>query len=275
MKVRTEVTSAVAVGKVQLYVDDRLVATDYREPYAFTWSTKSVASGSSHTLTGKAYGSSSEQLGTAAVAVRVANSASGKSVVAAADMPANVFSDLTPNSPYGEAVLALAEAGVVTGFADGRFGSGSPVTRAQVAKMVAGTLGIADGESTWTPFVDLDPADADLYPQKYIAALFSLGAVQGTNADHFDAYDPVSRTQLVSIAVRALRTLAPGALEEPPAGFISAMGDFDPSHGESMRVAEYNGLLDGLYGYGSAWDPWVLATRGEVAQVLRNLTTLE
>lgn len=275
--VRMKITSSAAVGKVRLYVDGRLIATDYRAPYVFTWNTRSAVPGSNHTVTGVAYGASGEQTGTTALAVKVGSSSSSKLLMAAASTPAvaGFFVDLTLSSPYGEAVLALAEAGVVSGFEDGRFGADSLVTRAQVAKMVAGTLGIADGESTWTPFVDLDPVVADLYPHKYIAALFSLGAVEGTSPDRFSPWDSVSRAQLITIAVRALGTLAPEALGEPPAGFVSSMGNFSPSHEEPMRIAESNRLLEGLYGYGPAWDPWVPATRGEVAQILHNLTILE
>ena len=47
--------------------------------------------------------------------------------------------------------------------------------------MVCNTLGIADGDATATPFVDLDPMDADLYPHKFVAALVGVGAVQGTS----------------------------------------------------------------------------------------------
>jgi len=276
--VRMTVTSAIAVSKVRLYVDGRLIASDYQAPYAFTWNTRSAVPGSAHTIAGRAYDASGTQIGTTAIVVSIASSTAARTLRAAASTTpeaAAAFSDLTLSSQYGEAVLALAEAGVVSGFEDGSFGGDSPVTRAQAAKMAAGTLGIADGNSTWTPFLDLDPADADLYPHKYIAALFFLGAVQGTSPDQFSQWDAVSRAQLVSIVVRALRTLAPGALAQPPAGFVSAMGDIDPSHTESMTIAEYNGLLQGCYGYGSAWDPWAPATRGEVAQILRNLTIFE
>jgi len=47
----------------------------------------------------------------------------------------------------------------------------------------------------------------------------------------------------------------------------------DVNHGATMRTAEYNGLLEGLQGFGRAWDPWKQATRGEVAQMLWNLMT--
>ncbi len=74
--------------------------------------------------------------------------------------------------------------------------------------------------------------------------------------------------------VRALHTLDPEALAEPPASFVSAVGAFSSAYDEPMRVADYNGLLAGLEGYGRTWDPWASATRGEVAQMLRDLTQL-
>ena len=66
-----------------------------------------------------------------------------------------------------------------------------------------------------------------------------------------------------------------GALVPPPSIFRATIGEFSPSHDQSMRVAEYNGLLRGLEGFGPAWDPWVSSTRGEVAQILHNLHSLD
>ncbi len=38
-----------------------------------------------------------------------------------------------------------------------------------------------------------------------------------------------------------------------------------------MRTAEWNGLLNGLAGFGSEWDPWAVASRGETALILHRL----
>jgi len=278
--VRMTVASPVAVSKVRLYVDGRLLSQDYRAPYSSTWSTRSAAPGSPHTLKGIAYDRFGRQIGQGSVTVRVA----GTVVLAAAVAPAEVsapvsatgtFTDLSSNSPYGSAVATLAEAGVVAGFSDGSFRTDQTVTRAQLAKMVAGTLGIADEDSTLGPFVDLDVADSDLYPHKYVASLFALGAVQGTSPSLFSPWEQATRAQVISILVRSMQALAPGALAEPPSGYVSAVGMFDPSHDGAMTLAEYNGLLAGLESYGPSWEPWAPATRGEVAQMLSNLTLLE
>jgi hypothetical protein len=53
--------------------------------------------------------------------------------------------------------------------------------------------------------------------------------------------------------------------------YPGTVGDFDPGHAPFMPLAEYNGLLDGLVGFDRGWDPWLPATRGEVAQILWNV----
>jgi hypothetical protein len=275
VNVSLQTMSTVAVNKVRLSVDDRLLGTDYRSPYTFTWNTQFAAPGI-HTLTGIAYDQSGRTIGQATISVTVGGGLGEADIFSLASLvPVAAFADMAVASPYDGAILSLAEAGVVSGFDDGTFGAVRTTTRAQVAKMVSGVLGIADSDSTITPFTDLGPMDAELYPQKYIAALLSIGSIEGTGPGRFSPYDSVTRAQLVTMVMRALRTLNPGAIADPPAGFAPAMGSFSSTHDESMRVAEYNGLLAGLQGYGAAWDPWAPATRGEVAQMLRNVAQLD
>ena len=45
-------------------------------------------------------------------------------------------------------------------------------------------------------------------------------------------------------------------------------------HGANLRIAQYNGLLNGLIGMGPGWSVDATATRGEVAQMLWNLLAL-
>jgi hypothetical protein len=75
---------------------------------------------------------------------------------------------------------------------------------------------------------------------------------------------------MVTMIVRGAESLFPGTLEPPPADFPGTFGSFEPAHEENMRTAEYNGLLEGVEGFGRSWDPWASATRGEMAQVIYN-----
>ena len=77
------------------------------------------------------------------------------------------------------------------------------------------------------------------------------------------------------MVVRGMKTLKPGVLQTPPAGYASTLGNFDTGeHSENMRWADFNGLLTGVVGFQPGWDPWAKMSRGEVAQVLWNTMAL-
>jgi hypothetical protein len=56
-----------------------------------------------------------------------------------------------------------------------------------------------------------------------------------------------------------------------PAGYRGIPGGFSSDHADNLALAECNGLLSGLVGYGHTWNPWSFASRGEVAQMPWNL----
>ena len=101
----------------------------------------------------------------------------------------------------------------------------------------------------------------------YVAVCALHGITLGTTAITFSPWSPISRYQVVSMVVRAVDDLEPGALVSPPAGYGAWRGD--STHGANAARAEYNGLLNGLDL--SALSPYDNMTRGEVAQVLYNL----
>ncbi len=188
---------------------------------------------------------------------------------------AQVFSDLG-GSPYGEAIEGMAAFHIIDGYPQGDgtalFKPDNPVWRAQFAKMIDGVMQLQPTEDLTSPFTDLGNDDPNsLYPHEYVAAAYAAGITNGTTATTFGPYVDIKRAQVVTMIVRALQNLKPGALADPPAGYHSAVGSFDTTHSPNMDVAEYNGLLNGLLGYGSSWDPYAKASRGEVAQMLWNI----
>ena len=77
------------------------------------------------------------------------------------------------------------------------------------------------------------------------------------------------------MVVRTLQNLHPDALQPVPGSYVNTWGtDFSPIHGPNARIAESNGLLEGLPLTGAANDPWAPMSRGEVAQVLWNMMGL-
>jgi len=197
-------------------------------------------------------------------------------VVSTAAPTLPVFNDVPSSHAYALAVAGLASRGVVAGYGGGggslEFNPDAPVLRAELAKMVVRTLGLTVFESMPQPFSDLGPDDpVDLYPHEYVAAAADAGAFVGIGGGLFAPYAEISRAQAITVVVRAAANAVPTALSAAPSDFRSTLGSFDLTHDESIRTAEANSLLDGLVGFGPAWDPRAPATRGEAASILWRL----
>jgi len=182
------------------------------------------------------------------------------------------FSDVPAGHPYYAAVTDLASQGIINGYIDGRFGLNDTVKRMQFAKMIVGTLGITPNVSTQTRFTDLGSPDSSGYPHKFVQAAYDHGITNGTNTAQttYSPSNPIRRDQVVSMIVRAMG-VSPGRLLDPPSGALSLFAGVGDPHGANLRIAEYNGLLEGLLGMGPGWSVTTNATRGEVAQMLHNL----
>lgn len=188
------------------------------------------------------------------------------------------FWDVPAGNHYFAAIMGLRGVGAVSGFGDNTYRPDDTLKRAQFAKMIVEALSLTDSkgkpvdESMVAPFSDLGLDDPlSLYPHDYIAVIADAGVTLGKTATHFAPWDEVTRAQVVTMVVRAVQKQAPELLGMPPAGYQSALGDFSPTHGASLRVAEFNGLTANLTGYGPMWDAWAPATRAECAQIIWNL----
>jgi len=180
------------------------------------------------------------------------------------------FPDVPPYHPYALSVVALSEAGVVDGFGDGSFGPEKRVTRQQFAKMILLSLGLTPTEEMISPFNDVTRSSTGLYPDHYVALAAQLGITTGTSVDPplFDPYGPITRAQMVTMAVRALDATVPGGVREAPGSYRPPFGSFSPVHDPAATRAAWSGMLDGLEGIDAGYDMWAQATRGEVACVL-------
>ncbi|NLE73582.1 MAG: hypothetical protein GX604_02985 [Actinobacteria bacterium] len=193
-------------------------------------------------------------------------------------LPAPPFVDVESHA-YREAIIALAQRGVVCG-KDGRhFEPYEHVLRQQLAKMIVLALDLPVGTGDECIFGDVHKSEGnELYPDHYVAVAAREGIVKGISVKgipldppRFAPYDSVTRAQLITMAVRAgLRADdASGqfVLASPPVDWTGELPRInDDAHGDNIRWAEYNGLLDGIAL--KQWDVWAPASRGEVAQVL-------
>lgn len=195
------------------------------------------------------------------------------------------FTDVPSDTPYHDAIYGMRDAHIIDGYQVGdtwEFRPGNTVYRAQFAKMICGVMGLVVLEGDWpdpaVPFTDLGtdiiPGPGvvnSLYPHEYVARAYRTGITRGQTATNFAPYVSIKRAQLVTMIVRAVQNLRPEVLLTPPPSYRCSLGDFSPDHADNARMAEYNGLLAGLMGFGPSWDPWKTASRGEAAQMLFNL----
>lgn len=173
--------------------------------------------------------------------------------------------------PYEDAINNLAVWEIVGGYSDGNFGPDDPLYRAQFAKMAVLTMDYTVTAADVSPFPDtpaIDPANP-LYPGSYAAVAATNNIINGYANGDFGFYDRLTRQQLVTVTVRA----AGPALAEPPADYQGVLDYSDPTHGQNLKKAEYNGLLAGIQDL-ATWDDTQYATRGETAELLHALFTM-
>src|SRR5665811_135534 len=183
--------------------------------------------------------------------------------------PNTGFTDVGGGHPYRDAIVDLADREVIEGYNDNTFRPGEPVWRQHFAKMIVLSLQLPVSEADVSPFGDVSTGGSTtLYPDNYIAVAAEQGITKGTGEGRFGPYNNITRAQVVTMSVRAALNLNPGALADPPGSFEASIGNFSSVHYPNLRIAEYNGLLDGIVNYGPGWDPWEPATRGEVAEML-------
>jgi hypothetical protein len=182
------------------------------------------------------------------------------------------FPDVPSSHPNAVAIAEVSDRGIMAGYTDGDFGPADPVMRQQFAKVIVLALALPVTEDDKCPFSDvvLSSGPDPLYPDHYVAVAAAHGITKGLSATHFGPWRAINRAQLISMVVRGAEAASPGTLASPPSGYASTWRPgFSLEHGQNVRTAQYNGLLAGLPL--STLDPWSPMSRGEAAQVLRNL----
>jgi N-acetylneuraminic acid mutarotase len=184
------------------------------------------------------------------------------------------FPDVPTDHPYRAAIEGLAARHVVGGYGNGNFGPGDPVKRMQFAKMIVLALDFTVSPEDMCTFSDVPsgtPQDP-LYPDHYVAVAAKNHLVMGYTEDNtFRPDNKISRYQVVTMVVRA----GGSELGTPPPGWQGVLDYSDATHGENLKIAEFNGLLAGLQGLDEGWSGGGDATRGECAQLLWNLVVFK
>ncbi|MFJ8234261.1 S-layer homology domain-containing protein [Ureibacillus sp. NPDC094379] len=108
------------------------------------------------------------------------------------------FKDVPKTHPYYGAIAALANKGIIGGYADGSYGVKDTLTRGQMAVIIKNAFELeANGQTA--PFTDIVK-----HPYKeHITALYANKVTSGKTATKFDAASSVTRGQLSTFVVKA------------------------------------------------------------------------
>ena len=115
------------------------------------------------------------------------------------NIPANPFKDVTENQAAYEAIVKLADKGIVSGFTNDTFKPYETVTRAQVAKYVALAYGYEPTDGI-TKFPDVNENAA---LAAYIDVLADAGIIEGKANGNFGYNDALRRADFSGIVNRA------------------------------------------------------------------------
>ncbi|KYG90297.1 C40 family peptidase [Metasolibacillus sp. FSL H7-0170] len=111
------------------------------------------------------------------------------------------FSDIKPSAKYAGAATALSKIGVFSGDENGKFNPASPVTRAQLAKILVVAFDLQQQGEAPT-FSDVP---ASHWSSDYVAILASTGITVGKGDGTFAANDNVTLTHLEAFINRAMQ----------------------------------------------------------------------
>lgn len=174
-------------------------------------------------------------------------------------------SDIELSSDYArEAILALAEEGVISGDEKGSFKPQNAVIRAEMVKMIVNSMGIDTGNVPQTPTFSDVPREHWAYG--FIEAAYREGIVKGVAPGVFGIDGKCTREQMAAMYVRSL-----GLTDEVVNGQqkLENVDSFKDGHEISWWAKGYvdlivsSGLMKGTGD--SLFSPWQIALRQDAA----------
>ena len=117
------------------------------------------------------------------------------------------FKDLVPSQWSYGAIAALANAGIINGYGDGRFGPNDSITRGQMASILVKAFDLPPYyySSSENPFTDIQRLGSH---QTNINILYKMGITSGTSPTTFSPNAPISRAQAAVLITKTEKVKA-------------------------------------------------------------------
>ncbi|BBI31549.1 FN3 associated domain-containing protein [Cohnella abietis] len=127
-------------------------------------------------------------------------------LVRALNLPASeevkVFKDVKSDEWYAGSVQATVKAGIVSGVSVDRFAPNAPITRAEMAVLIARALGLKDDANVNAGFADSE--DIPVWAVPAAAALKQLGIIQGKGQNRFDPKANATRAEAAKLILAVI-----------------------------------------------------------------------
>ena len=178
-------------------------------------------------------------------------------------MNKDIFDDISSVQWARDAIIYLAENGIVNGKSANEFCPDDSITRAEFVKMLVGAMKIPQTGKTELNFSDVSPDD---WYCSSVAAAFDSGIVNGY-AGTFGAHDCISREDICTMLLRALRYSGKDiSAEEPDNGIFADFDSISDYAKDSVYALNAAGVVSGRSG--GMFAPKSNATRAEAAKMI-------
>ena len=144
----------------------------------------------------------------------------------------DTFTDTQEGAWYADAVLWATQAGVISGYGDGRFGPNDPVSREQIAVILCRYAGspAAQGEDF------ADEASISTWAADAVDWARSAGLMTGQEGNRFAPQASATRAE-TAVILRAFRTMNTPETPETPAEESNVLVAYFSATGNTERVA--------------------------------------
>ncbi|BBI31920.1 S-layer homology domain-containing protein [Cohnella abietis] len=115
------------------------------------------------------------------------------------------FKDVKSDAWYAGSVQAAVKAGIVTGVSVDRFAPNAPISRAEMAVLIARALGLKDDASVKVDFAD--SKDIPLWAISSVAELKKMGLIQGNGHNRFNPQANATRAEAAKLILGTINQL--------------------------------------------------------------------
>lgn len=126
-----------------------------------------------------------------------------------ADSGSTVFSDVSASSWYGKDVSRVNAAGVIQGYADGRFQPGAAVTRQEAVTMLSRAFMLEAG-SPGALAAQSDAAAVSGYAREAVSAMLDAGYLRGDAGGKLNPQAQMTRAELAELLSRMVGWISSG-----------------------------------------------------------------